>query len=95
MDIKAGERFSDYVGCKFWISHSTDEGLVLIWEDGIMEIWDKNLFIKSLSTNRFFRDRTKKWEDIFEIFYKENYQSTESVDFYNWISKKYKVPESI
>lgn len=60
MDTKEEEGFSDYIGCKFWISHSTNEGLVLIWEDWIMKILDKNLFIKNLSTNRFFRDRTKK-----------------------------------
>jgi hypothetical protein len=95
MEIKTGERFKDYVGCKFWVSHSTDEGLVLIWEDGIMEIWDKNLFIKNLAINRFFRDRSKRWEDLFEIFCKGEVGTSTAEDFYNWISKNYKVPESI
>lgn len=95
MDIKVGERFIDYVGCRFWISHLTEDGLVLIWEDGVMEVWDKKVFIKNLTSNRFFRDRAKKWEDIFEAFYKENLKSKSSEDFYSWISKNYKVPESI
>lgn len=95
MNLIPGDKFSDYYGCYFTITHCTNEGLSVLWQDGILEIWDKKKFISDLEKNRFFRIQPKSWSDLIDSF-KTEINIEHSLDsFVAWLQKRYKFPESI